>query len=128
MRPFVKDFLELMSNDFELVIFTSSMPSHAEGIVATLPNISHTLYRYHTTRLKGRFIKDLSRLGRPLTRTVIIDNEAENYLLHKENGIRIADWLGNDPKDQELNIIGLFLSTMVQQQSEDVRDYLEGYR
>jgi RNA polymerase II subunit A small phosphatase-like protein len=75
MRPFVKEFLEVMSKSFEIVIFTSSMPEYSEEIISQLPFISHKLYRYHTTRLKNRHIKDLSRLGRPLESIVMIDNE-----------------------------------------------------
>lgn len=42
------------------------MPKYSEDIISELPFIHHKLYRYHTTRLKTRHIKDLSRLGRPL--------------------------------------------------------------
>ena len=76
------------------------MPSHSEDIINTFKHISHKLYRYHTTRLKSRHVKDLSRLGRPLEKTVIIDNESENYMLQKENGIKIREWLGGNAMDQ----------------------------
>lgn len=66
MRPFLKEFLEVMAKHFEIVIFTSSMPDYSEEIISQLPFISHKLYRYHTTRLKNRHVKDLGRLGRQL--------------------------------------------------------------
>lgn len=74
MRPFLKEFLEVMSRHYEIVIFTSSMPDYSEEIIAELPHITHRLYRYHTTRLKHRHIKDLTRLGRPLETVVMVDN------------------------------------------------------
>jgi len=37
-------------------------------------------------------IKDLSKLGRPLQSTIIVDNLAENFLLQKDNGIFIRTW------------------------------------
>lgn len=100
MRPFLKEFFEVMSRNFELVIFTSSMPDYAEGIISQLPPVAHRLYRYHTTRLKHQHIKDLSRLGRPLQSVVMVDNEEENFLLQKSNGIRISEWRGDNPKDE----------------------------
>lgn len=37
-------------------------------------------------------IKDLSKLGRSLQTTIIVDNLAENFLLQKDNGIFIRTW------------------------------------
>ena len=41
--------------------------------------ITHRLYRQHTTPHYDYAIKDLKNLGRNLTRTIIIDNMAENF-------------------------------------------------
>ena len=49
-------------------------------------------------------------------------------MMQKDNGIKISDWKGRNPDDQELNIIGLFLIQMVNQSPEDVRHYLTDYR
>ena len=49
-------------------------------------------------------------------------------MMQKENGIKIPDWQGGNPADQELNIIGLFLMKMVNESPEDVRSYLADYR
>jgi carboxy-terminal domain RNA polymerase II polypeptide A small phosphatase len=75
IRPFAKEFLSMMAEYFEVVIFTSSMPSYSEHIIDKFSGVSYKLFRYHATRLKGRMIKDLSRLGRPLNKTIIIDND-----------------------------------------------------
>jgi CTD small phosphatase-like protein 2 len=37
-------------------------------------------------------MKDLSRVGRPLERTIIIDNLKENFMWQKDNGIQIKSW------------------------------------
>lgn len=124
MRPFLKEFLEVMSRHYEIVIFTSSMPDYSEEIIAGLPHISHRLYRYHTTRLKHRHIKDLARLGRPLESVVMVDNEEDNFVLQKENGIRIVEWRGEDPQDQELNILGVFLNELASKEVSDLREHI----
>jgi RNA polymerase II subunit A small phosphatase-like protein len=128
MRPFLKQFLEVMARNYELVVFTSSMPDYSEGIIAQLPHVAHRLYRYHTTRLRHRHIKDLSRLGRPLEAVVMVDNEEENFVLQKENGIRIAEWTGDDPHDQELNTLGLFLNELATKAVPDLRQHLSSYK
>ena len=38
------------------------------------------------------FVKDLSRIGRPLNKTIIVDNVAENFCLQPDNGIFIKSW------------------------------------
>lgn len=46
-------------------------------------------------------MKDLSRIGRQLTKTIIVDNIAENFALQPANGILIKTWI-SDPKDTSL--------------------------
>ena len=47
------------------------------------------------------FIKDLSCLGRDLSKTIIVDNITENFLLQPDNGISIKSWF-DDPDDTAL--------------------------
>ena len=63
--------------------------------------IKHRLYRQHTLPIGPAFIKDLSKLGRELSRVIIIDNVAENFQLQPENGIFIKSWF-DDPQDTVL--------------------------
>ena len=46
-------------------------------------------------------LKDLSKIGRPIEKTIIVDNIADNFLLQKDNGIFIRSWY-DDPYDTEL--------------------------
>jgi CTD small phosphatase-like protein 2 len=47
------------------------------------------------------FIKDLSRIGRPLNKTIIVDNVAENFSKQPDNGIFIKSWF-DDMSDTAL--------------------------
>ena len=47
------------------------------------------------------FIKDLSRIGRPLNKTIIVDNVAENFSKQPDNGIFIKSWF-DDQTDTAL--------------------------
>jgi len=54
------------------------------------------------------FVKDLSRIGRDLEKTIIIDNLKENFCWQPSNGIHIITWY-DDESDDELLKISNFL-------------------
>ncbi len=41
-------------------------------------------------------IKDLSKIGRDLSKVVILDDTPGNFILQKENGISIKSWKGSE--------------------------------
>jgi TFIIF-interacting CTD phosphatase-like protein len=70
VRPGLDTFLPLVAQNFELVLFTASVPIYADAILDVLdPNgtmFKHRLYRQHCTQppeLQGLFAKDLKVLG-----------------------------------------------------------------
>lgn len=67
--------------------------------------VSHRLYRQHTRFVNGVFIKDLSLLGRELTKTIIVDNVGDNFQLQKDHGIQIKNFEGSED-DVELQLLG----------------------
>lgn len=70
--------------------------------------IAHRLYRQHITHVGCVCIKDLAKLGRPLSRTIIVDNLRENFQRQPRNGIEVSTWkFKND--DRELFVLGEFL-------------------
>ena len=72
-----------------------------------------------TTR-KGYYIKDLSLLGRPLSRIIIIDNISQNFSAQPSNGILIDSWFKN-PGDEELLKMASLLLCIAESKFEDVR-------
>ena len=68
----------------------------------------------------GVYLKDLARLGRDLSRTIIVDNISDNFERQWENGIEIKTWVG-DATDRELDVMAGFLSGIVEAQVKDVR-------
>lgn len=63
--------------------------------------IKHRLYRDSCVFMEGLYLKDLSRLGRPLDQIIIIDNAPMSYMLQQENGVSIISWF-SDLEDKEL--------------------------
>jgi len=105
MRPGMSDFLQKVSAlGYEIVIFTTATQDYADNVLDKIdPHrlIHYRLYRQHTLPWGPVCIKDLSRLGRDLNHTMIIDNIADNFMLQPEHGITISDWF-EDPKDRAL--------------------------
>ena len=67
-------------------------------------------------------------LGRDLRKTIIVDNLSENYeRTTPDNGIQIKDFEG-DFCDEELTKYRVFLSKLVENDVDDVRNILYDYR
>ncbi len=83
MRPGVSRFLSELSVHYEIVVFTAALQDYADWILDQLDHsnryISHRLYRQHTKRKTEYALKDLSLLGRDMSKTIIVDNIAENF-------------------------------------------------
>lgn len=104
-RPHVDVFLQAIRGHFEIVVFTASMKGYANAVLNQLDPegtiFHHRLYRRNCTLVGRTFQKDLSRLGRDLSQTLIIDNSPVCYEMQPENGIHILSWFEN-PNDTEL--------------------------
>lgn len=104
-RPFVHVFLEVVAKTFEVVIFTASQQLYADQVIDALDPartlISHRLYRQHCTEFQGAYFKELSLLGRPLCKCVLVDNSPISVACNAQNGVLIRSWYG-DLRDQEL--------------------------
>jgi CTD small phosphatase-like protein 2 len=87
-------------------------------------HIKHRLYRQHSTQKGNYFIKDLSKLGRDLSRVIIIDNVAENFQLQPNNGIFIKSWF-DDPDDTALNELLPILIQIAKKSVNDIRTALK---
>jgi len=115
-RPGVKNFLLKMAQYYEIVVFTAGMQDYADWAIdqiggdntVALKTISYRLFRNHTLPCREFYIKDLSILGRDLSKTIIVDNISENFLLQHENGISIKSWY-DDLEDTALEQLSSLL-------------------
>lgn len=104
-----------MSKFYELVIFTAGMQDYADWALDQVQGselISHRFYRQHASPQGGFYVKDLSRIGRDVEKTIIVDNLAENFQLQPENGIYICSWYENS-NDRSLADLAPLLANIV---------------
>jgi len=110
-RPGVDRFLKAMSDYFEIVVFTASLAKYADPVLDMLDEhkvVRWRLFRDSCTYCKGNYVKDLSKIGRELRHTLIIDNSEASFAFHPEYAVLIGTWF-DDPNDTELDELTPFL-------------------
>ncbi|KAM0016963.1 putative protein-serine/threonine phosphatase [Helianthus debilis subsp. tardiflorus] len=121
-RPYLRTFLEKVSEMFHIVIFTASQSIYAKKLLDILdPDgtiISRRAYRDSCIFADGSYTKDLTVLGVDLAKIVIIDNSPQVFRLQVNNGIPIKSWF-DDPSDCALISLLPFLESLVD--AQDVR-------
>ena len=112
-RPYLDEFLKIVTEKYEVIIFTASISDYANPLLDKLDpykKISYRLFREHCTRTdNGLFIKDLNKLGRNLKDVIIIDNNPISYTLNKMNGLPILTWHSIQTDNELIKLIPLLL-------------------
>ena len=95
--------MKLLHKEFyEIIVFTSGTREYADMILDVIEHkkqkkfFDGRLYREHTTRIGNKYIKDLSKIGRDLSRTLIVDNLPHSFKFQYENGILISSFYGEE--------------------------------
>lgn len=130
VRPYTRHFLRVLADHYEIVLFTAAMKDYTDYIIErvdTEKKISHKLYREHTSTIGNSIVKDLNKIGRDLSRTVIIDNNPHAFQLQPKNGIYIRTWL-SDPEDKALLRLSKVLEDLAQREISDIRVGLQALR
>ena len=130
-RPGLDYFLQRMKNLYEIIVFTSATKEYADPIENSIEQnekyFDARLYRHHTIIYENDFVKDISRIGRPLDSIIIVDNMPQNFRLQKENGIFIKPFWGDDIFDTALFSLADILEK-IYNQFDDVRHGIYFYK
>ncbi|XP_039296977.1 CTD nuclear envelope phosphatase 1 homolog isoform X2 [Nilaparvata lugens] len=105
-RPHVDFFLDIVSQWYDLVVFTASMEIYGAAVADRLDAgrgvLRRRYYRQHCTPDDlGSYTKDLSAVTPDLTSVFILDNSPGAYRSYPDNAIPIKSWF-NDPMDTAL--------------------------
>ena len=132
-RPGLFEFLDSLKPYYELISFTSATQSYAEPIINGIESeknyFSYYLYRPHMIIIGKDFIKDLSKIGRPLDKTIIVDNMGNNFRLNRDNGILIYPFYDeNNKRDNALIKLKNILIMIYQKNYKDIREGLKDFK
>jgi len=126
-RAGVDDFLAwLGEHNVEVTVFTASVEAYAQSVVSHLDRdrtvIRHVLSRTwcSPSSQRGRFVKDLVVMGSDMRRTVLVDNDVSVFHPQPDNGILVADFVGQE--DTELQRVQRLLNELLD--ARDVRSVL----
>jgi Dullard-like phosphatase family protein len=135
-RPYLDDFLSrLVKAKCELIIFTASTREYADPLIDQIEGdkkyFNQRLYRQHTVLIDDNFVKDLTKLGRDLSRIIIVDNEQYSFCLQKKNGILIKPFFAENEGfnlDMTLDNLSIILLKIIKNSFVDIRKELELYK
>lgn len=133
-RPGVEEFLQHMSQYFEVVLYTHQLQTYGEPIMERLdPHrcVAHRLYRDATHYTRGVHARDLSRLNRDLRKVVYVTADKDTAFLQPENALIIRSWgeeQNMDPKDTTLLDLMPFLESIIRFNVRDTREVVQSYR
>lgn len=114
IRPHARQFLQNMSEHFEVVIFTASMKYYADRILRVLDPqkkfVSHVFYRESCARTKGdKLVKDLTAFTKiSVEDMILVDNNMYCIWPQPQNGVPIINFEFNQA-DRELEKLEGFL-------------------
>ena len=130
-RPYLDSFLQRVKQKYEIIVFTSGTKDYADPLEDAIEQerkyFDARLYRQHTIVYGKDIIKDISRIGRPLDKIIIVENMQQNYRLQKENGILIKSFYGEDKYDTALASLGDIL-IKIADEFNDVRKGILKYK
>ena len=106
LRPGLTEFFDIIKPYYEIIIFSSGNKKYTDLIINSIDDkkiyIDYRLYRDHCIVINNDFVKDISRIGRPINKIIIVDNIPQNFRLHKDNGVNIKSFFGDNPNDRIL--------------------------
>uniref|UniRef100_A0A665VFY7 Mitochondrial import inner membrane translocase subunit TIM50 n=1 Tax=Echeneis naucrates TaxID=173247 RepID=A0A665VFY7_ECHNA len=83
------------------------------------------LFRESCVFHRGNYVKDLSRLGRELSKVIIIDNSPASYIFHPENAVPVQSWFDDMTDTELLDLIPVFEGLS---KEEDIYSLLQSLR
>lgn len=121
-RPGLKELLDFCHAKTEPVVWTAGVKAYAQTVVRNIdPDgiLRHCVYR-HKKWFSGcaGYNKDLTLLGRDMSKLIILENTPDCVRGNEENGIVVEDYEGGEMQDMTLYAITALLKDMVSKNEE----------
>lgn len=125
-RPNLDYFLSVVSNWYNLVIYTASVREYADPVIDLIDEnrrlFKRRLFRSDCAQTpSSHYLKDLSKIESDISKMCLIDNSAASFAFYPDNAIPIESWK-DDPEDSALLDLLPFLDAL--RFVEDMRSVL----
>jgi Dullard-like phosphatase family protein len=113
IRPGLNDFLEKLSEKFEVVVFTASVKEYADAVLNYLDPenkyFKNRFYRDSCINISNKvYMKDLRIFNRNLENLIMVDNSIYCFANQLSNGVLINSFY-NDKNDNQLSNLQCYL-------------------
>ncbi|EFO61346.1 Nuclear LIM interactor-interacting factor 1 [Giardia lamblia P15] len=108
LRPYALDFLAWASTVFEVIVWTAALESYAEPRIRITEIDRYAdvvLYRSACDMINGSLVKNLAKLGRPLSDMIIVDDNPVSYALNVELAYPIPPFNGEEDDLELLRLV-----------------------
>jgi hypothetical protein len=126
LRPHLAALLSAVQGKAEIVLWTASMECVARPVLLQMdPTRSvfhHSIFRDRRWFKDIGYCKDLRRLGRDISRCIIVENSPQSVRLNTDNAILVPDFFGNKA-DNSLKAVQEILVGLIES-GKPVGEYL----
>jgi TFIIF-interacting CTD phosphatase-like protein len=106
LRPGLLSFLNTLKPIYELISFTSESKEYSEQLLSQIESsrkyFDYNLYREHNILKDNKLVKDISKIGRDMKKTLLVDKLYDNIKSTPQNGILIKPYYGESNKNDSV--------------------------
>ena len=118
-------FLSMLKSYYELISFSCEPSNITELILKEIESerkyFDYNLIREHSVLYENKLVKDISLIGRDISKIIIIDDDESCFILNKENGIKIASFTDINKRDNILFELKKILILIYKNNYDDLR-------
>ncbi len=125
LRNGLFSFLSMIKPYYELISFSCEPNEISVNIIREIESqkkyFDYNFNREHSILYENTLVKDVSLLGRDISKIIIIDDDENCFKLNKDNGIKIRAFNGTSKVDNALFELKKILILIYKKNYEDVR-------
>ena len=132
LRNGLFSFLSSIKPFYEIISFSTETKDFCDSIINMIEQdkkyFEYNFYKEHCVLYNNNFVKDISLIGRDISKIIIVDNDEKCFGLNKENGIKIKTFNEENSNDNKLFELKKILKDLYIQNFEDVRIAIKIYK
>ena len=131
MRTGLFSFLSMLKPYYELIAFSCDSNDMNDKIIKEIEAqkifFDYIFSREHSILYENTLVKDLTLIGRDISKIITIDDDENCFRLNKENGIKIGAYTGNNLNDTVLFELKKLLISIYKNNYDDIRIALKEF-